>query len=180
MIGDCGLPRPLQRVIDRAAACLLAAVVIVAPADASAGRMHPLHTTITTIAYDAVSHHATVTVRVFSNDLDTAVARRTRRRSLASGRASDSATFAYLGSIFTAVGPDGRALSVEWCGSHVTGDLLWACLRLTTPGGLSGLRIRNQALVELFDDQVNVVMAEYDGRRESLLFTKGDGAKSLP
>ena len=37
--------------------------------------------------------------------------------------------------------------------------VLWACLRLTTPGGLSGVRIRNQALVELFDDQVNVVMA---------------------
>jgi hypothetical protein len=142
--------------------------------------MHPLHTTITTITYDGASHQSTVTVRVFANDLDTAIARRTHGRSPVSSRASDAGSFAYLASVFTAVGPDGRALSVEWCGSRLTGDLLWACLRVATPGGLSGVRIRNQALFELFDDQVNVVMAEYDGRRESLLFTKGDAAKPLP
>jgi hypothetical protein len=169
----------LRPVADRAACCLIACVLAVAPGG-SGGRVHPLHTTITTITYDAVSHQATVTVRVFANDLDTAIARRTHGRSLVSSRASDAGTFAYLASVFTAVGPDGRALSVQWCGSRLTGDLLWACLRLTTPGGLSGVRIRNQALIELFDDQVNVVMAEYDGRRESLLFTKGDAAKPLP
>lgn len=158
---------------------LIASACVVVPG-ASPARMHPLHTTITTIAYDAASHQATVTVRVFTNDLDTAIARRTRGRSLASGGTSDSASFAYLASVFTAVGRDGRPLPAQWCGSRVTGDLLWACLRLTTPGGLSGVRLRNQALVELFDDQVNVVMADYDGRRESLLFTKGDGAKPLP
>lgn len=144
------------------------------------GGVHPLHTTITSITYDAASHQATVTVRVFTTDLDTALARRTPRRPLAGGRTDDSARFGYLASVFTAVGPDGRAIPVQWCGSRLTGDLLWACLRLTTPAGLSGVRIRNQALVELFDDQVNVVMAEYNGRRESLLFTKGDAAKPLP
>jgi hypothetical protein len=171
--------RRLRQVADRAARGLIASIFVVA-LGASAGRMHPLHTTISTIAYDAASHQATVTVRVFTNDLDTAIARRTRGRSLAGGRAPDSASFAYLASVLTAVGRDGRPLLAQWCGSRVTGDLLWACLRLSTPGGLSGVRIRNQALVELFDDQVNVVMADYDGRRESLLFTKGDGAKALP
>lgn len=179
MIRDHRPWRRLQRVADRAAHCLLASVLVVAPG-ASAAQTHPLHTTITTITYDAASHQATVTVRVFTSDLDTAIARRTGRRSLASAGASDSASFAYLASVFTAVGPNGRALAVQWCGSRLTGDLLWACLRLTTPGGLSGVRIRNQALVELFDDQVNVVMADYDGRRQSLLFTRGDGAKPLP
>jgi hypothetical protein len=167
---------PLRRLAGRA----LTAAVCVVMLGASSGRIHPLHTTITTIAYDAASHQATVTVRVFTNDLDTAIARRSRGRTLAASPASDSASFAYLSSVFTAAGRDGRPLPARWCGSRVTGDLLWACLRLATPGGLSGVRIRNQALVELFDDQVNVVMADYDGRRESLLFTKGDGAKALP
>jgi hypothetical protein len=176
---DLRLARRVRDVADRAACCLIASVVVVAPGR-SGTWMHPLHTTITTITYDGASHQATVTVRVFANDLDTAIARRAHGRSPASGRVSDAGSFAYLASVFTAVGPDGRALSAQWCGSRLTGDLLWACLRLTTPGGLSGVRIRNQALVELFDDQVNVVMAEYDGRRESLLFTKGDAAKLLP
>jgi hypothetical protein len=176
---DLPLARHVRRVADRAACCLIASVFVVAPGR-SGTWIHPLHTTITTITYNGASHQATVTLRVFANDLDTAIARRTHGASLAGSRASDAGSFAYLASVFTAVGPDGRALGVQWCGSRLTGDLLWACLRLTTPGGLSGVRIRNQALVELFDDQVNVVMAEYDGRRESLLFTKGDGAKPLP
>ena len=153
---------------------------MVAALGALGARAHPLHTTITTITYDAASHQATATVRVFTVDLDTAIARRTGGRPLSSGPPTDSASFAYLASAFTATGPDGRALPIQWCGSRLTGDLLWACLRVTTPTGLSGVRVRNQALVELFDDQVNVVMADYDGRRESLLFTKGDGAKPLP
>jgi hypothetical protein len=176
---DLRLARHLRHVADRAACCVIASVLVVAPGR-SATWMHPLHTTIATITYDGASHQSTVTVRVFANDLDTAIARRAHGRLLASVRASDAGSFAYLASVFTAVGPDGHALPVQWCGSHLTGDLLWTCLRLTTPGGLSGVRIRNQALVELFDDQVNVVMAEYDGRRESLLFTKGDAAKLLP
>lgn len=169
----------LRPLADRAACCLMASVLAVAPGE-SAERVHPLHTTITIITYEAASHQATVTVRVFANDLDTAITRRAHGRVRASVRASDSSAFAYLASVFTAAGPDGRALSVRWCGSRLTGDLLWACLRLTTPDGLTGVRIRNRALIELFDDQVNVVIAEYDGRRESLLFTKGDAAKPLP
>jgi hypothetical protein len=169
----------LRPFAERAACCLIASVAAVAPG-ASGGRVHPLHTTIATITYDAASYQATVTVRVFANDLDSAITRRAHGRVPASVRASDSSSFAYLASVFTAVGPDGHVLSVRWCGSRLTGDLLWACLRMTTPGGLSGVRIRDQALIELFDDQVNVVMTEYNGRRESLLFTKGDAAKPLP
>jgi hypothetical protein len=178
-MGDHRWARRLRPLAGRAACCGIAFVLGAAPG-ASGGRLHPLHTTITTITYDAASHQATVTVRVFANDLGTAITRRAHGRFLASVRTSDSSSFAYLASVFTAVGPDGHALPMQWCGSHLTGDLLWACLRVTMPGGLSGVRIRNQALIELFDDQVNVVMAEYGGRRESLLFTKGDAAKPLP
>jgi hypothetical protein len=176
---DLRLASRVRHVADRVTCCLIASVLIVAPAR-SGMQSHPLHTTITTITYDGASHQATVTVRIFANDLDTAIARRAHGRTSDATRPSDAGGFAYLASVFTAVGPDGRALPAQSCGSRLTGDLLWACMRLTTPGGLSGVRIRDQALVEVFDDQVNVVMAEYDGRRESLLFTKGDAAKPLP
>ena len=39
--------------------------------------------------------------------------------------------------------------------------------------------MRHALLTEVFGDQVNVVQASYDGRRETLLFTPGDGAKPL-
>lgn len=148
-----------------------------------AARWHPLHTTMTTVTYDAQSKRATAVVRVFASDLDVAVARRWGLRQTAS-RAPlaipDATRFAYLNSVFSIGTREGHTVPLAWCGSRSTGDLLWVCVQIVAPGGLSGLRVRNAALAELFDDQVNVVTVEYGGRRESLLFTKGDGAKTLP
>jgi len=35
-------------------------------------------------------------------------------------------------------------------------------------------------LFERFPDQINIVQAAYDGRRESLLFAPGDAPRALP
>jgi hypothetical protein len=53
-------------------------------------------------------------------------------------------------------------------------------LRTTLPPGLAGARVRQAMHMELFDDQVNVVRAEYGGKQTSLLFTPGDPARVLP
>jgi hypothetical protein len=146
---------------------------------------HPLHTTITTIVYDQSAHRVTATVRVFEDDLGRAIL-------LHSGApvqapTSDSASFGYIRATLTFAAPDGRPIPVEWCGSQTTGDLRWLCVQAVVPtaggdkqSGLGGLRVRDAVLTEIYDDQVNVVMADYDGRHESLLFTKGDRGKALP
>lgn len=147
----------------------------------SAGvRVHPLHTTLTAITYDATSHQVTAVVRTFASDFSTAVARRAGRAPPEDDRVSDSASFAYLVTAFTVADRDGHPLPLAWCGSRRTGDVLWLCVRAAAPGGLSGLRLVNRALMELFADQVNIVMADYGGRSESMLFTKGAGLERLP
>jgi hypothetical protein len=140
---------------------------------------HPLHTTITTIAYDPASAKVTATVRVFQDDLSRAIGRQ-KGVPITPGETSDADAFAYLKATVAFASRDGKSLPLTWCGARTTGDLRWLCVETTVPTGPSGLHVRNSALAELFDDQVNVVMAEYGGRHESLLFTRGDGAKSLP
>ena len=93
---------------------------------------------------------------------------------------SDAASFAYLATVFTITDRNGQPRPLAWCGSRRTGDLLWLCVRASAPGGLSGLQLLNRALMELFTDQVNIVMADYAGRSESMLFTKGGGPERLP
>jgi hypothetical protein len=144
-------------------------------------RLHPLHTTITTVTYDARSRYATATVRIFVSDLATAIARRRGTvRAAEAGPPSDADSFAYIAGAFTVVGRDSRPAVLEPCGARVTGgDLMWLCVRMAFPEGLAGVRVGNSALEELFDDQVNVVMIDHDGHRDSLLFTKGDGPKPV-
>ena len=130
---------------------------------------HPLHTTLTQLAYRDADRTVEVTVRVFADDFRAALAR----------DVTDSAAAAYLRSTLTLTDRAGRPLAVVWCGMKRTGDLLWLCLRAPAPRGLSGLRVRVAVLFDRYDDQINIVQAIFEGRRVVLLFTRGDASKPL-
>jgi hypothetical protein len=163
----------LRPLACRVAICLAALPMLGATSE------HPLHTTITTIVYHAGVHRVTATIRVFTDDLGRAIVERTHG-SVPAGSITDAVTFAYLNVAFGVVGPDGRPVPLEWCGSRTTGDLRWLCIQATVPVGLRGVRIRDAVLTDVFSDQVNIVIADYDGHHTSLLFTRGEDAKALP
>jgi hypothetical protein len=132
--------------------------------------LHPLHTTLTQLAYREADGTVEATVRVFADDF----------RAALRGEVTDSAAVVYLRSTFALADSTGRALVTAWCGIRRTGDLLWLCLRAPAAQGLSGLRVRVALLFDRYADQINIVQATYGGRRVALLFTSGDEAKPLP
>lgn len=140
---------------------------------------HPLHTTLTELTEDRSRGTVRAVIRVFADDFGTAVARHARGRSLAPGAAWDAAAFAYVASTFTVADRAGRGVALRSCGVRRTGELLWICVEGATPVRLTALTVRNAVLTDLFDDQVNVVQAVMDGARRSVLFTRGDRAKTL-
>jgi hypothetical protein len=144
--------------------------------------LHPLHTTITTISYDARTHVVTAMMRIFVDDLTRAVGQRSGRAAVGAGALAggDSAATEYVRAMFTVAGNDGRSAPLAVCGVRRTGDVQWICLRATLPHGLAGVRIADAVLTELYADQVNVVMADDAQSHASLLFTRGDTVKSLP
>lgn len=135
---------------------------------------HPIHTTLTQVGYDPAARSFTLAVRVFADDFGTAL-----QRSRGAGVPFDAAAFAYARQTLTLAGPDGRALPLRWCGARREGEVVWLCLRAPAPRGPAGVSIRNRMHFELFDDQVNIVQATLDGRKRSVLFTRGDGLKRL-
>jgi hypothetical protein len=134
---------------------------------------HPIHTTLTQLAYDRGARSVTISVRVFADDFGTAIQRHS------GGRGSfDQAALAYARRTLT-LSPGGKkALPLSWCGARQQGIVVWLCLRAPARG-LEGLVVHNRMHFELFDDQVNIVQATVDGRRRSLLFTRGDRPKRL-
>jgi len=140
---------------------------------------HPLHTTLTELMYVRGTGSVEVSIRVFADDFGAAAA---RRGGVAPGydhSVPDSVAMAYVAATFTLADRAGRPLALSWCGYDRSGDLLWLCLRASAPGGLAGARVHARMLFEVFDDQVNIVQVADGGRRNTLLFTKGDGAKRL-
>ncbi|HTG84669.1 MAG TPA: DUF6702 family protein, partial [Gemmatimonadales bacterium] len=73
----------------------------------------------------------------------------------------------------------GAPVTMNWIGRRATGDLTWITMEADVPSGLAGAHLRNAIHNELFSDQVNIVQARFAGRSASLLFTGGDGEKTV-
>jgi hypothetical protein len=153
------------------------------------GRAHPMHTTVTEVVQDDARGHVSIQVRVYVDDLRAAVslpsgtfgaeseATDSRRGDSA---AADSAMARYLRGTFALADRTGRPVRLTWAGAEPTGDVMLLRLQGEVPGGLAGARVTSLVLCERFEDQVNVVRAEYAGRAATLLFTRGGTAKALP
>jgi hypothetical protein len=138
------------------------------------GRAHPMHTTVTEVVQEDGRGQVSIQVRVYLDDLRSAVLPPD------GAAAADSAMARYLRATFALADRTGRPVRLTWLGAEPTGDVILLRLRGEVPGGLAGARVTSLVLCERFEDQVNVVRAEYAGRATTLLFTRGETAKVLP
>ena len=135
------------------------------------GRAHPMHTSVTEVVQEDARGDVSIQMRVYVDDLRAAV-------SLPAD--ADSAIARYLRGTFALADRTGRPVRLTWTGAEPAGDVILLRLRGEVPGGLAGARVTSLVLCERFEDQVNVVRAEYAGRITTLLFTRGETAKALP
>ena len=159
---------------------VITAALITMGASVRPASAHPLHTSLAELAYDPAARTLNVSLRVFVDDFASAVTR---------GKAAaphapivvppDSAMFRYVVGRFALFDRAGRPVPLRWCGARRSGDLLFLCLRAPVGQPPAGVRVRSAVLTEIFTDQVNIVQASVGGRRQTLLFTPGDGVKAL-
>ena len=134
---------------------------------------HPIHTSLAELAYDQSAKEIRISLRVYVDDLTKASARYSR------AAPADSAMIAYARAYFGVVDRNGKVVSLAACGERLVGDLMWLCFRAPARSGPSGFSVAHKVLFDLYSDQINLVQANYGGRKVSLLFTKGDGFKKL-
>jgi hypothetical protein len=150
---------------------LLVALLGLGPA---AGRVHPMHTAVAEVTQADPRAPATIRIRVFADDLERTV------RLPADPVEADSAMSRYVRGTFALADRAGRPLRLTWGGAERSGDVILLRLTAPAPGGLAGARVASLLLCERFADQVNIVRAVYGGRTTTLLFLRGETAKTLP
>lgn len=133
---------------------------------------HPLHSTHTEVR-EAAGGRLTVTVRAFTEDLRAAVVRQ-------QGGLGDSSLARYARSRIDVREAGGTGIPWTWAGVRVDGEMTFLTLTGEARRGLSGATVRQEMLMELFADQVNVVQIRRPGGDASLLFLPGDRPKTLP
>jgi len=130
------------------------------------GAVHPIHSSSAAIIQTPGAPAASIILRVFADDFPP-------------GRNAAEVTH-YLTARFRLLDRQGREVRLQLRGIRSDGAVLLVELSAALPDGLAGARVWHGVLAERFDDQVNVVQAQYAGHAVTLLFAAGDGPKPLP
>ncbi len=179
-MGDSEKSLVIRRNRTAVAWCLLASLVLLSAQKAHA---HPLHTSLAQITYDVKTGAVLLSLRVFVDDYtraSNAFAQKQASMRPVARAAPVSPLVTYALSSFALTDSHGRRVTFASCGGKRVGDLMWLCFRGTLTGGGAGIRVASQVLFDTFKDQINIVQASYGGHTTNLLFTPGEGAKSLP
>lgn len=161
-------------------AALCAPPAFAAPPNTAAAA-HKYYTSLAQVEYNAENKSVEVALRVFADDLELALTRRTGRAvSLDRTKDADRLTFDYIRDTFEIKNREGGAKALKWVGMELRSGVAWLYLEAEMPEGLAGARLRDQILFELFEEQVNVVSVRCAGERNDLVFVRGDGERVVP
>jgi hypothetical protein len=150
----------------------LTALAVLAPRAYS----HPLHTTLTEVTV-AADGGVQIVLRAFVDDFSAAIAGNKGTAAPAPVLTpADTAAARYLARTVALTDAAGRAAPLVIANIRRTGDLVWVTLRAPALRSVSGARLTNRVLFDRYDDQVNIVQTSIGGRRQTLLFTKREGA----
>lgn len=162
-------------VTKRFVATLLATLAVAATPTPSWS--HPLHTTLADVTIDA-DGSLRVTLRAFADDFSAAVARHAGRPRPADFVVADRDVASYVAATVLIQDSGGRPVPLAWAGVRRTGDLMWITVRAPGVRSLKGIRVTYSTLFDAFTDQVNILQANDNGRRHTVLFTASDGRRS--
>ena len=143
---------------------------------------HKFYASLARVEYNEESKTVEVAMRVFADDLELALTRRSGRK-VYLDKTKDAAelALAYLRETFEVSGRDGRKVELKWVGMETQADVAWLYFEASLPEGLAGASLRDRVLIELFRTQVNIINLKYGGRKLDLVFKRGDdGPRRIP
>ena len=149
---------------------------------------HKFHVSVSQVEFDRAKQSARIMIRVFADDLQTAVSQHAGRTlriqgaqgaAIASDREMGGLIHAYLRDRLELRTKDGRAVSLNWAGLEAQSDVVWLYVEGRTPGGLAGTQLRNRLFCELYEDQVNIVNTLHQQKTIGVMFEPKDDFKSI-
>jgi hypothetical protein len=135
--------------------------------------VHPIHVSITEISYNTTAKAVQITVRLFIDDLETAIRQQTRQPELdllAPPTTTDALVTAYLKDRFQ-VTLDGKQQKWNYLGHEQEGPALIAYIEIEKARKFKAIEVHNSCMHEIYDDQNNIVNVNYQQTVKSLRLT---------
>ena len=140
---------------------------------------HKYHFSFTQIEYNAKEKAAEITLRVFADDLEAIISKRSGKPIKLDHKEAAPLVAAYVRETLELKGRDGRSQKLTWIGMESKIDVALLYLEAKAPAGLSGVQLRQRMFFDLFDDQINQVLVKAGHNKASLDFKPGESFKTI-
>jgi len=153
----------------------LVTLILLFPLAGAAPALHAYHSTITELRYNAAKKQLELSVKVFTDDFEKAISQGqpTHVNLTEAGPRPLVLASAYLGRTLQVSTTAGAPLQLQVLGMQAENDGYWFYCKVPLPGPVSGVKLRQAALLDAFSDQMNIVNIEANGQKQSALFRAG-------
>jgi len=138
---------------------------------------HKFYVSLTTIDHNAAEQSLEITMRLFADDLELAVARQTGKPLTHGQPGFEAAVLAVVQRALTVRQADGRPVTLSWVGLENKVDVTWVYVEAAQVPATVGLTLRDTIFMDLFPEQVNMVHVKDARGRRALDFRGSDSFK---
>jgi hypothetical protein len=145
--------------------------------------LHPLHISVTEIEFDEKDKALEIMTRVFIDDLETTLRAKNNQPeldilNLKGGLTVDQLVQDYLAGHFS-ITLDGKPQKIKYLGHERDGDAFILYSEVSNVKKWKTIRILDDSMTEVFDDQSNLINVTVRGKIKSLRLTKDTPVNSL-
>ncbi|MFD2513763.1 DUF6702 family protein [Pontibacter locisalis] len=143
---------------------------------------HEFHTSITDVNYNPRTKSLEVALKVFTDDLESALTKFTKSKVVYDSRSEKQRQQLsdYVKQHLAFEASKGKPLSYKVLGSEAETDAVWIYIEVPVQmASMKQLYIKNSVLTDMFSDQMNIVNFNYKGSTESILLQRGETVKKF-
>ena len=133
---------------------------------------HAFHTSVTRMDYNAQAQAFEVSIRVFTDDLETTLTKDNNGRKflVVNGDANDPFIEKYVRKNFALLNAQKQKKPYSYVGKEQEVDATWIYLEIPCREPIAGFSVQQAVLFDAFDDQVNLLNLKYLAQKKSYIF----------
>lgn len=134
---------------------------------------HPFHTSLAELHFNPRSNAWELSIRLFTDDLEAGLSNHYKKNlKLDNDNQGDAYIPDYIAKHFGFREGDKLVHPFQYLGYQVETEVTWVYAEWPNGGNLTGKKLENTLLLELFDNQMNIVHLENQGKKSSMIFKK--------
>lgn len=134
---------------------------------------HAFHTSLTEIQFNPKEKSLEISIRLFTDDLETALTKLNNGQKIMIGGKNDNSDAVlnkYIQQHFAIITPQKQKKPLNFVGKELEGDATWVYVEMPNSADVKSHILYNDFMQELFDDQTNLVNFLYAGNKKTFLF----------